>query len=80
MKSDNTFSYEKFANTFVSQGMPVAIPGVIEGDVNATYIFTTGITRTIFAALDILDLYIPIFEPEDYEKFLSALPHPKEDF
>ena len=80
LKSDNTFSYDRFTNAAVSQGMPVAIPGVVEGDVNATYLCTTGITRAIFAALDILWQYVPIFEPEDYEKFLSALPHPKEGF
>lgn len=80
LKPDNTFSYDKFTNASTSQGMPVAIPGVVEGDVNATYLCTTGITRAIFASLDSMDHYVPIFEPEDYEKFLSALPHPKEDF
>jgi len=80
LKSDNTFSYNQFSNASVSQGMPVAIPGVNEGDVNATYLFTAGMTRTIFSALDIMEHYVPIFCHDDYEKFLAALPHPKEGF
>ena len=53
LKDDGTFSY--FPNEYkgVSQGMSVSVPGVVEGDVNATIICAFRTPKMMFEALGI---------------------------
>ena len=72
-KPDGSFSYYPFGTADHSQGMPVAIKGSDEGDMNATVICTSGLANNLFAALDISDYFIPLFSPCAFEKFRRAL-------
>lgn len=77
-KSDGSFSYCKNSSAPFSQGMPVAMIGSNEGDVNATIICSTGITKVIFKALDLYDFYPPILGTDALDVFLGALKLPRE--
>jgi len=75
MKEDGSFSYTKNSSSSTSQGMPVAVVGTNEGDVNATVISTNGIKNHICEALGIpnvalygevdLRVFLEIFENLD---------------
>ncbi len=71
-KSDGSFSYLPDQSSPHSQGMPVAIPGSNEGDVNATVICTTGIISNLAACLE-LPVYPPIFYGAEKIEFSSII-------
>jgi predicted small secreted protein len=71
-KADGSFSYLPDQSSPYSQGMPVAIPGSNEGDVNATVICTTGIISNLCACLE-LSYYPPIFYGADKIEFSRIL-------
>jgi hypothetical protein len=77
-KPDGSFSYCKDTSAPFSQGMPVAMLGTNEGDVNATIICSTGTTRAIFKALELYQFYPPILGKDALDDFLSALKLPRE--
>ena len=77
-KDDGSFSYYENITSSFSQGMPVAIPGTNEGDVNATCLCSTAVTRMIFKSLNAHKHYVPIFDNSDYSLFLQSLKPPKE--
>ncbi len=52
-KPDGSYSYTKLYSSSTSQGMPVAVPNSVEGDVNATVISITGIFGNIYSALEL---------------------------
>jgi len=74
-KPDGSYSYTKIASSATSQGMPVAVPGTNEGDVNATVIATNGLVGNIYSALGLsmvgiygeadLRIFLDIFENLD---------------
>jgi len=68
-KEDGSFSYLPDKSSSTSQGMPVAIPGTNEGDVNATVIATTGIVGNICSALGIPS--VAIYGEADLKIFLD---------
>ena len=51
VKDDGSFSYFPTTSGPNSQGVPVAVTGSNEGDVNATYMFISGIPNHIFGIL-----------------------------
>ena len=51
VKEDGSFSYFPTTSGPNSQGVPVAVTGSNEGDVNATYMFISGIPNHIFGIL-----------------------------
>ncbi len=51
LKPDGSFSYNQTSSAANAQGLPVAIPGTNEGDVNATEIGTAGVLGHIYGAL-----------------------------
>ena len=51
LKYDGSFSYNQTSSAANAQGLPVAIPGTNEGDVNATEIGTAGVLGHIYGAL-----------------------------
>ena len=45
----------------------------VESDVNASVIATTGTTRYMFEALELIDFFIPFYDKEDRKKFIAAI-------
>ena len=67
-KDDGSYSYTKRASSATSQGMPVAVPGTNEGDVNATVIATNGLVGNIYSALGLT--MVSIYTERDLAIFL----------
>ena len=67
VKEDGSFSYFPDTSGPNSQGVPVAVTGSKEGDVNATYMFMSGIPNHIFGILG-YD-FIPVLTRGDRYKF-----------
>ena len=70
-KSDGSFSYYQDQSAYASQGMPTAVPGTNEGDVNATTICILSIPGHIFQQLGINR--VPICTAADRIVFLNTL-------
>ncbi len=70
-KSDGSFSFNQKSTSSLSQGMPVAVEGTDEGDVNATYISSIGLINRIYSALgyEFVDLYTY----HDYVNFMNVI-------
>ncbi len=72
-KADGSFSYNPNNSSSTSQGMPVAIYGTNEGDVNATVISITGIIGNLLQALE-LESYKPmLFGKTELRRYISIL-------
>ncbi len=71
LKDDGSFSYNPLSSSNTSQGMPVAIPGTNEGDVNATLIATTGTTNRMMKALGLTP--VPLYTQSDWLRYESIL-------
>lgn len=72
-KEDGGFSYKPDYASPTSQGVPVCIPYLPEGDVNATVISVPLLVKSIFAALDLKDCIVPIYGSAEREKFLEII-------
>ena len=72
-KADGAFSYGPRSSSQTSQGVPVCLPDMPEGDENATTIASCGLVNNIFAALELNDYKIGIFGDEERELYLSLL-------
>lgn len=71
---DHSFSYTPGGSTSTSQGMPTAIPGSAEGDVNGNVIASCGHIGNMYAALDIPEeCRIPIYGHKELVMFLTEL-------
>ena len=70
-KPDGSFSYMPHMTGPNSQGLPVAIYGANEGDVNATYILSVATVSHVFTVLGYE--FIPIFTRADRERMLSIM-------
>lgn len=68
-KEDGSYSYTKASSSSTSQGMPVAIPGTNEGDVNATVIATNGLVGNIYNALGLS--MVAIYGEYDFRVFMD---------
>jgi len=73
LKSDGSFSFTPKASSHESQGMPVCVSNMNEGDVNATYISIISITGRIFTALGYKKAEVPIFTKNDLKVFVSTV-------
>lgn len=73
LKSDGSFSFNPDFSSSASQGMPVCVSRMREGDVNATYISIISVPARIFAALGYKEAEVNICTPYDFEKFLVEL-------
>lgn len=69
-KPDGSFGYRWDISGSTSQGAHVCPGGVIEGDINGGSIATRGIFSNMTAALG---LNIPMFLPEDFEKYIARI-------
>ena len=70
-KADGSFSYFPGTSGPNSQGVPVAVVGSVEGDVNATYMFISGIPNHIFGILG-YDM-VPLFTTVDRMRYWQIL-------
>ena len=69
-KPDGSFGYTWTKPPSRSQGAPVCPDGFIEGDINGGSIATRGIFTNMTSALG---LKIPMFLPEDFEKYIARI-------
>ncbi len=71
-KPDGSFSQLVGRTSETSQGMPVAIPLLDEGDINSNNLCTSTVLR-LMAALELNKFAPPIFSENAYSKFLENL-------
>ena len=71
LRDDGSFSYTETQTSATSQGMPVAVPGMLEGDVNATLICLADTCYQMFSALDYS--MPPIFGQADFIRFIDRV-------
>lgn len=69
-KPDGSFGYRHGGVGGLSQMVPVAIEGTLEGDINGGNIATNGIWRNMCATLE---LTIPLFDETDYQKLMEII-------
>ncbi|MBO5316764.1 MAG: hypothetical protein J6B48_10100 [Clostridia bacterium] len=72
-RPDGSFGYLKVGSCPTSQGAPVALRDVYEGDVNGTVIATLGIVGFIYSALDLFEYRVPFFTKRDMDRFLTLI-------
>ena len=72
-KPDGAFSYLQKSSTGFSQKAPVSIHMTVESDVNASVIATTGTTRHMYQALEVIDFFVPLYDEEDRKRFIAAI-------
>ena len=72
-KSGSSFSYGIDWPCIVSQGSPVCIPHLPEGDVNATVMGSHMMTNVVFTALELGEYEIPLFGKEEGSAFLGII-------
>ncbi len=73
MKPDGGFSFMENRSTHRSQEALVSVEGVLESDVNASVLCTSGLTNAICRSLGCEDVKVPIYTEFDYQNFISAL-------
>ncbi len=69
--SDGSFMYIETGSSGASQGLPVSIPGTIEGTVNSHILCTTGTLSHMFSAFGYPS--VPILYPSDFNRFISII-------
>ena len=74
-KPEGCFSWTPYKTSGTSQGMPVAILGTNEGDINANGLCSAGTAGLLFEALGLHS--IPIFSENCHDIFMSALKLPQ---
>jgi len=72
-KNDGSFSYTPAYSSTNSQGMPVAVPKSVEGDINATLICTSDILGYIYNALGLSSEFVPIYTYNDWRNYRDIL-------
>ena len=72
-KLDGSFSYGRNSSSATSQGMPVAVPGSNEGDVNATVIASTGLLGNIYSALELSAYNVRLFGEYERRQYMDVI-------
>ena len=72
-KEGSSFSYGLDYPSIISQGSPVCIPHLPEGDVNATVMASNLMINVIFTALEIGDFIVPLYGKNEGRMFLEAV-------
>ena len=70
-KSDGSFSYNREFSSSTSQGVPSAVPGSREGDVNAAFLCSSDVVGVMYSALDLPT--VPIYTRADMQNYLLIL-------
>ncbi len=72
-KADGSFSYNPNNSSNTSQGMPVAIYGTNEGDINATGISSTGLISYIMGALELRSYKPALFGKTELRRYIDII-------
>ena len=72
-KPGSSFSYGIDYPCIVSQGSPVCIPHLPEGDINATVMASHMMTNVVFTALELGEYEIPLYGKEEGRAFLGIV-------
>jgi len=72
-REDGSFSYLTTGSSTNAQGMPVAVPNSLEGDVNATEIGIVGTWGHIFGALGLSSNKISLYTESDRQRYIRIL-------
>ena len=72
-KADHSFSYSKNYASPISQGQPVCIPYLPEGDMNGMVIAVTLMIGMIYGALDLTSYAVPLYGEEESKRFLEII-------
>ncbi len=70
---DGGMAYYKKGYCDRSQGAPVAIVGSREGDINGNCCASTAVVTSVFHALNLSPLMIPMFDESDYKTFMDIV-------
>ena len=76
-RDDGGFSYKKTGSSYLSQGMPVAINGSLEGDVNATVISSSLLLGSIYSCFGLSEYRVPIFGECDRQRYVEIIENNK---
>ena len=68
-KPDGSYSYTKTSSASTSQGVPIAVPGSFEGDVNAALLGSDDVVSCIYSALGLSDFFVPFYTYTDMKVF-----------
>ena len=72
-KESGSYSYTPNYSSARSQGMPVTLDGMVEGDVNATVICTSDVVDYIYSSLGLSEYKVPLYSLEDYQRFIYLI-------
>jgi len=72
-RSDHSYSYGRSCPSVVSQGMPVCVPNLDEGDINGCVIATVYMIGMVHSALGIGDLRVPLYGEDEARIFLDTV-------
>ena len=72
-KADHSFSYAKKYASPISQGQPVCISYLPEGDMNGMVIAATLMIGMIYGALDLSEYAVPLYGEEESKRFLEII-------
>ena len=79
-KESGSFSYGVKTSAPRSQGMPVAIEGSAEGDINGHILSSTGLLHHIYRGLDLVDYKVPLFTHCDFDRYIEILERKRKEF
>lgn len=79
-KEKSSYSYGRDYPAVISQGMPVCIPHLPEGDVNATVISSASMIAVVYDALELSKYKIPMFGEPERERYISLLEEKREKY
>ena len=77
---DGSFSYLKGHPSYTNQGMPSAVVGSSEGDANGNGCAVVGLIPSIFGALELSDVFVPVFDDDDFNYYLGLLSEKKREW
>ena len=73
-KSDGSYSFTPKESASTSCGMPVAVPGINEGDVNSTYLLIAGVNDAIYTVLGVPSgEKVPLFGALERKMFVDKI-------
>lgn len=79
-KESGSFSYGVKTSAPRSQGMPVALEGSAEGDINGHILSSTGLLQHIYRGLDLVEYKVPLFTRCDFDRYMNLLKEKRKEF
>ena len=78
-KESGSFSYCIPSSSHTSQGMPVAIKGAWEGDINGHILSSTGLIAHMLRGLELTEYTVPLLCRSDFERYISIIERRKNE-